>query len=427
MDLSSLKERIKDAKQRIEQISSEEEDISNEEDRESAEIQKLKKLSERLRSSGSKGDILEEEIADFEEAVRLIKEISVGLEQTADDLHRAVAEIDQTSEQLVGVLSRLEDGETSIEYQETEYLRDSLNANHKTVEYVIREAGEAKREAKGLRDEIDSLIELDRFIEEMDGGGHDLSDTERTLQDVKNRADSTVQKLGRIESEVEDAEKRDKQAFDKISRREAISRGAATVAALTTLPGVKASEQEVDNGQESSLDKKLKEITLRTGEAVELETGETVELEQIREREALLEINGQLATPEQGQVLQLENTRIKVDTVFKGSNLGVAVINVGDIAAETVKTLDGGKKSPEENRSEITVEKGETIALSNSKKLNLPGVRSDTALLRIIDGDTLKESTSVSPGEKIQLENQTILLKSTFIGADTELAIIQIR
>lgn len=422
-----MKGRIKDAKQRIQRINTEEEEIAEEEERESAELQKLKKLSERLESSSSKDKLLREEITDFEEAVRLVENISEGLDQTAKDLHKTVEEISQTSDRLVGILNQLENREVTIGHQEAGYLKESLNANHSTVEDIIRESREAKKEAKNLRSEISSLIDLDRFIEKIDYDDHDLSKPERTLKKVKNQTDSTVQKLERIENEVQDAENRDKQAFNKISRREAISRGAATVAALSTLPGVKAAEADGGGSRKRSLDEKLREITLRTGEAAELETGDTVELEEIRETEALLDINGQLVTPGKGEVLQLESTRIKVDKVFKGSQVGLVVINVGDIAAETVRTLGGDKRSAETNRSEITIETGETVEISGSKTLTAVDVNRDAVMLRVVENNEVENVVPKSSGEVLDIGNNRILVKTIFIGAEMESVILQIQ
>lgn len=252
--IDDLLSRSKEVQERIEQILRLEKDIEEKEKAESAELQKTKKIASRLKSSSNE-EILEEEVKDFIEAVKVFKMVSEELHRTADDMHKVVEEVTINTKDELQIIEGLANGSLQINRSnKSEELAECLNSTHVNIERLIDESQQARKEAQEAQSEVEQLTELEGFIERIDQGRHNLSEPETVLKNAKQDLQDAEWKLGEIPDKVQEAKTRSQRTVEEIEsnvnqkRRNLIKGvGAVSAAALTGLAGCNAPVSENKN------------------------------------------------------------------------------------------------------------------------------------------------------------------------------------
>lgn len=276
--LDELFSRSNEVKEQLEQILRLEKDVEHKEKMESIELMKAKKIASRLRSDSSfshEDEVEEELFNDFVEAASIFKDISVELDKTADDFHQVIEEIrGQTGEELK-IIEGLANNSFQIKNEsKVEELSETLDSTRLNINNLIKESKMAKEEAKEAQSELESLIELEGFIEDIDNSRHNLSEPISSLENSKSTLEDAEWKLGEVPHKIDEANQNNHKAQqvieNKVTRRKAVrTSGAFSVAALTGLAGCQGTSdasiyETPEKYRSSSDDLHILEVHLRS-------------------------------------------------------------------------------------------------------------------------------------------------------------------
>lgn len=439
--IDTLFSNSKKIQNKIERVLRLEREIKEEEQTESAELEKAKKLASRLKSTDAneRKEILEEEVNDFVEAVNLFRSIATELDNVADGIHGIIGEINSHSDEELQIVEGL--ATNSLKFHDEDKVKElaeSLNTTQNNIDKLIKESQQAKKEAQKAQSELEQLLQLERFLQKVDEGKHDLSQPRETLNRAKGTLEDAEWKLGEVPDKIQRAKNKSQETVERVEanvdqkRRNIVkSTGAIGVAALTGLSGCKApaaNEEDVNMSYSNNYDEKLRKANPQdkngevdvggSGKAhkFNVEDGETkwisingrehaVEALTVTSKNAVIRLdNSSLVRVQKRDVLRLSGKGLEVRGTLQKGDGGLIVFEMTDGR----KVNKGLKESGNENKIHphdkyFVVGTGEKITFTFKAMENvieLRDVQSDRAAIRI-NG----EIRQVSQGESIEFNS----------------------
>lgn len=234
--LDRLNNSVEEIHQKLDEILSQEKDIAQQEQDESAELQKLRKISSRLEDNRSE-DIHREEIHDFAEAVELLARISVELDRTSEDLQSLIQELAENSSKEFEIVSNIAGEKIKLTSREkAEELAENISRTRKNESEIVEESRRARKEVKNAQEELEKLIKLEKFIEKTSEEKFGVEKAKDPLQKAEKRLQNAEGNLGEIPDKIEEVERNNEKVIEKIEQDTGMSRrkflqGAGTVAA----------------------------------------------------------------------------------------------------------------------------------------------------------------------------------------------------
>lgn len=247
--IDDLIARVQDVEGKLKGILSREKKIQEEEKEESEELKQIKNLTKQLRNGESR-ELLAEEKKDFDHAVQLFETIATELDETASDLQNIIGEIKGNASTELEIVGKLASGEMQVaDREQIEEFTESLNHTGQNISYITREAKKAREEAQKAQKEIENLLEIEKFTEDVQDG--DLSQEKQMLKDAKDKLQDAEWKLGEIPDQLEEARKTSQQTVETLEQnidpeRRKFIKGTAAIgaAAVIGLSGCTAKSEE---------------------------------------------------------------------------------------------------------------------------------------------------------------------------------------